>query len=62
MLILSRKVNEQIIIGDDIVLTVVEIRGTSVRIGTDAPKDVSIVRDELLDRGPWQDRRNGSAS
>jgi carbon storage regulator len=62
MLVLSRKTNEKIMIGDDIVITVAEIRGTSVRLGIDAPKHVPIARDELLDRGLWRDRRNGSAS
>jgi carbon storage regulator len=50
MLILSRKVNEQIMIGDDIVLTITEIRHGSVRIGVTAPVEMPIIRDELIDR------------
>ncbi|GAB4141295.1 carbon storage regulator CsrA [Thermopirellula anaerolimosa] len=47
MLVLSRKTNEQIIIGDDIVVTVVSIRGGSVRLGIDAPATLSIHRGEI---------------
>ena len=47
MLVLSRKANEQIIIGDNIRLTVVSIRGNQVRIGFEAPLSVSIFREEL---------------
>jgi carbon storage regulator CsrA len=47
MLVLSRKVDEQIIIGDDIRITVVSIRGNQVRLGFEAPPSVSIFREEL---------------
>jgi carbon storage regulator len=49
MLVLSRKVNEQIIIGDDIIVTVVAIRGTHVRIGIEAPPNVSVHRREVYE-------------
>ena len=49
MLVLSRKVNERILIGEDIELVVVQIRGDKVRIGIAAPKDVSIHRQEVAD-------------
>jgi len=47
MLVLSRKVDERILIGDSVRLTVVSIRGNQVRIGFEAPADVPIFREEL---------------
>ena len=47
MLVLTRKADEQILIGDDIKITLVRVRGNSVRIGIDAPRQVRIVRGEL---------------
>ncbi len=49
MLVLSRKAGEQVVIDSGIRLTVVSIDGGRVRIGIDAPPDVAIVRQELLD-------------
>ena len=49
MLVLSRQRDESIIIGDDIVLTVVDIRGDKVRLGITAPKDVPVHRQEVYD-------------
>lgn len=49
MLVLSRHRDECIVIGDNIVLTVVEIRGDKVRIGINAPKEVSVHRKEVYD-------------
>lgn len=46
MLILTRKEGETIRIGDDVVLTVVAVRGNKVRLGINAPKDVPVVRPE----------------
>lgn len=48
MLVLSRKLNERIVIGGSVVLTVVRVDGNSVRIGFEAPPDVTILRSELL--------------
>lgn len=50
MLVLSRKVDEQIIIGEHIRVTVVSIRGNQVRLGFEAPQDVSVLRQELRDQ------------
>jgi carbon storage regulator len=49
MLILSRKVNEKIMIGDNISVSIIEIRGDQVRIGVDAPKTVKVFRQEVFD-------------
>ncbi|MCS7023023.1 MAG: carbon storage regulator CsrA [Gemmataceae bacterium] len=47
MLVLSRKKNESVIINNDIVITVIEIRGDKVRLGIVAPKDVPVHREEV---------------
>ncbi|MFQ3594017.1 MAG: carbon storage regulator CsrA [Gemmataceae bacterium] len=49
MLVLSRKKNESIIINNDIIVTVVEIRGDKVRLGIVAPKSVSVHRQEVYE-------------
>lgn len=49
MLVLSRKRDQQIIIGDGIVITVVEIRGDKVRLGIEAPTDVPVHRKEVYE-------------
>jgi carbon storage regulator len=47
VLILTRRVGESVVIGDDIVVTVVEVRGDSVRIGINAPRSVDVHREEV---------------
>jgi len=47
MLVLTRKLQEQIRIGDDIVITVLQVRGQAVRIGIEAPKNIRVLRAEL---------------
>lgn len=47
MLVLSRKPGEQIRVGDNITITVVEVRGNRVKIGIEAPRSVGVVRSEL---------------
>ena len=49
MLILSRKINEKVVIGDDIIVSIIEIKGDQVRIGIDAPKMVKVFRQEVYD-------------
>ena len=49
MLILMRKKNESIVINDDITIVVVEIRGDKVRLGVEAPREVSVHRREVFD-------------
>ncbi len=48
MLVLTRKQGEKILIGDDIVITILDVRGDSIRIGIDAPRGVAIQRDEVV--------------
>lgn len=48
MLVLSRRAGESIAIGDDVVVTVLEVRGDVVRVGIDAPRSVTVHRAELL--------------
>jgi carbon storage regulator len=48
VLVLTRKVGERILIGDDIVITVLDSRGDGVRIGIDAPRGVKIQREEVV--------------
>lgn len=50
MLVLSRKLNQSIHIGDGISIRVVRIKGNSIQLGIDAPKNIHVVRSELLER------------
>ena len=47
MLVLTRRTGQRIVIGDDIVLTVLEIKGDTVRVGIDAPRSVTVHREEV---------------
>jgi carbon storage regulator len=49
MLILARKKNQSLRIGDNIIITVLDVQGDQVRLGIDAPKDIQILRQELYD-------------
>ena len=50
MLILTRRVGESLIIGDDVIITTLGIKGNQVRIGVNAPKDISVHREEIYQR------------
>jgi carbon storage regulator len=50
MLILTRRIGEVLRVGDDVSITVLGIKGNQVRIGIDAPKDVSVHREEIYQR------------
>ena len=57
MLVLSRKCGERIVIGPNIELTVVDIRGNNVRLAVEAPRDVSIHREEIYQRIQEENRQ-----
>lgn len=50
MLILTRRVGESVVIGDKISVTVLGVKGNQVRLGVDAPRDVSVHREEIYDK------------
>jgi len=61
VLILTRRVGEKIMIGDDVVCTVLGVRGHQVRVGIEAPPQTPVHRQEIYDR-IQQERRDGSGS
>ena len=61
MLVLSRHRDESIMIGDNIVITVVDVRGDKVRLGIDAPTDIPVHRQEVYDAIQRERQQNNSA-
>ena len=50
MLILTRKIGESLMIGDEVTVTIVDVKGHQVRVGVNAPKDVEVHREEIYGR------------
>lgn len=57
MLVLSRHRDESIMIGDDVVITIVDIRGDKVRLGIDAPQDIPVHRQEVYEAIQRENRK-----
>lgn len=62
MLVLSRRVGESVVVGDDVTITVLEVRGDVVRVGIDAPRSVAVHRAELLEQLEETNRSAASPS
>lgn len=60
MLVLARALDQSIIIGDNIKITIVEVRGGKVRLGIDAPEDVSVHREEIYLQIKEAEKRDGA--
>lgn len=60
MLVLTRKIDESIIIGDNIRVTVVDVRGEQVKVGIDAPRSISVHREEVYREIQEENRRAAS--
>ena len=61
MLLLTRKLGENIRIGDDVKITIVEVRGNHVKLGIDAPASVKVHREEIYERIQQENRRAQAA-
>ena len=62
MLILTRRVGETLVIGDDVNVTVLGVRGNQVRLGVDAPKEVAVHREEIYQRIQSEGDNNDSSN
>lgn len=62
MLILTRRVGETVMIGDDVAITVLGVKGNQVRIGVTAPKDVAVHRQEIYERIRKENEDDGSGT
>ncbi|MCX7061349.1 MAG: carbon storage regulator CsrA [Gammaproteobacteria bacterium] len=60
MLVLTRRIGESLLIGNDISVTVLDINGTQVKIGIKAPNNVTVLREELLKTSPPATRSGNS--
>lgn len=62
MLVLSRQRDESVIIGDDVVITIVDVRGDKVRLGIDAPTEIPVHRREVYEAIQRENQRSGTSS
>ena len=62
MLILTRRVGETVMIGNDVTVTVLGVKGNQVRIGVNAPRDVAVHREEIFERIKREEQDHGSQS
>jgi len=62
MLILTRRVGETLMIGDNVTVTVLGVKGNQVRIGVNAPKDVAVHREEIYERIKREQEMSGGGS
>lgn len=60
MLILTRRLNESLMIGDQVKITVLGVKGSQVRLGIEAPKDIEVHREEVFDRILEENNNKGS--
>lgn len=60
MLILTRRVGEKVMIGEDVSVTVLRVKGNQVRLGVDAPKSVSVQREEIFNRMKSEGEERGA--
>jgi len=60
MLILTRRIGETLMVGDDVTITVLGVKGNQVRIGVNAPKDIAVHREEIYQR--IQNEKSGGGS